>query len=123
MEIEIQNLKEKYNVYYRYRNITSQQTIFISDLIKSLLHFFDTTIDIKENYDDKDLISKKIFEFPPTLDKEFLYLSCLFTLLKRYNNKKVIILVKGSEKINSMMNFCAQIYKSNTFLFKKAIML
>ena len=116
MEIEIQNLKEKYNVYYRYRNITSQQTIFISDLIKSLLHFFDTTIDIKENYDDKDLISKKIFEFPPTLDKEFLYLSCLFTLLKRYNNKKVIILVKGSEKINSMMNFCAQI---NKYYYKK----
>ena len=27
------------------------------------------------------------------------------------NNKKVIILVKGSEKINSMMNFCAQINK------------
>ena len=104
MEIEIQNLKEKYNVYYRYRNITSQQTIFISDLIKSLLHFFDTTIDIKENYDDKDLISKKIFEFPPTLDKEYLYLSCLFTLLKRYNNKKVIILVKGSEKINSFVH-------------------
>ena len=116
MEIEVPYLKEKYNVYYRYRNITSQQTIFISDLIKSLLHFFDTTIDIKENYDDKNLISRKIFEFPPTLDKDFLYLSCLFTLIKKYNNKKVIILVKGSEKINSMMNFCAQI---NKYYYKK----
>ena len=116
MELEVHNLKEVYNVYYRYRNITNQQKQFIYDLIKSLIHFFDSTIDIKENYDDKNLISRKLFEFPPTLDKEFIYLSCLFTLIKKFNNKKVIILVKGSEKINSMMNFCAQI---NNYYYKK----
>ena len=85
MELEVHNLKEVYNVYYRYRNITNQQKQFIYDLIKSLIHFFDSTIDIKENYDDKNLISRKLFEFPPTLDKEFIYLSCLFSQRKRKN--------------------------------------
>ena len=110
-------MEKNYFVYYRYRNITSQQKKFIYDLIKSLLQFFDTTIDIIKNYDEKDIISKKIFEFPPTLDKEFIYLSCLFTLIKQHNNKKVIILIKGSEKINTMMKFCSQI---NKYYFKKA---
>jgi len=117
MEYEVKNLEKNYFVYYRYRNITSQQKKFINDLIKSLLHFFDTTIDIINNYDEKDIISKKLFEFPPTLDKEFIYLSCLFTLIKQHNNKKVIILVKGSEKINTMMKFCSQI---NKYYFRKA---
>ena len=116
MEIEVKNKEEIYSVYYRYRNITSQQKYFINDLIKSLIHFFDSKIDIKINYDDTNLINKKLFEFPPTLDKEFLYLSCIFTLLQKFNNKKVIILVKGNEKINSMVNFCSQI---NKYYYKK----
>ena len=116
MEIEVKNKEETYSIYYRYRNITLEQRKFINDLTKSLIHFFDSTIDIKENYDDKNLISRKLFEFPPTLDKEFIYLSCLFTLLKKFNNKKVIILVKGDEKINSMINFCSQI---NKYYYKK----
>ena len=57
-----------------------------------------------------------MFEFPPTLDKEFLYISCIFTLLKEFNNKKVVILVKGIDKINSMMNICSQI---NQYYYKK----
>ena len=116
MEIELKNKEEIYSVYYRYRKITSEQKKFIDDLIKSLIHFFDSTIDIKVNYDDSDLINKKLFEFPPTLDKEFLYLSCIFTLIKKYNNKKVIILVKGNDKINTMINFCSQI---NKYYYKK----
>jgi len=115
MEIKVNNFEDIY-VYYRYRNFTGQQMKFIEDLIKSLLHFFDSTIDIKKNYEDENIISKKLFEFPPTLDKEFLYLSCLFTLIKKYNNKKVIILVKGIDKINSMMDFCSKI---NKYYYKK----
>ena len=116
MEIEVNNKDEIYKIYYRYRKVTLEQRKFIYDLTKSLIHFFDSSIDIVENYDDKNLISRKIFEFPPTLDKEFIYLSCIFTLLKKYNNKKVIILVKGNEKINTMINFCAQI---NKYYYKK----
>jgi hypothetical protein len=124
MEIKVNNFEDIY-VYYRYRNFTGQQMKFIEDLIKSLLHFFDSTIDIKKNYEDENIISKKLFEFPPTLDKEFLYLSCLFTLIKKYNNKKVIILVKGIDKINSMMDFCSKInkyyYKKNNNFFSPII--
>ena len=116
MEIEVNNKEEIYKIYYRYRKITLEQRKFIYDLTRSLIHFFDSSIDIIENYDDKNLISRKIFEFPPTLDKEFIYLSCIFTLLKKYNNKKVIILVKGNDKINTMSNFCSQI---NKYYFKK----
>ena len=116
MEIEVKNKEETYSIFYRYRKVTSEQRKFINDLVKSLIHFFDSTIDIIENYDDKNLISRKIFEFPPTLDKDFIYLSCIFSLLKKFNNKKVIILVNGEEKINSMINFSSQI---NKYYYKK----
>ena len=116
MEIQIENLERIYSVYYRYRKITPQQNKFVNDLICNLLNFFDSSLDIKENYADKNLISNKLFEFPPTLDKEFLYISCIFTLLKEFNNKKVVILVKGIDKINSMMNICSQI---NQYYYKK----
>ena len=116
MEIQIENLKRIYSVYYRFRKITPQQNKFVNDLISNLLNFFDSSLDIKENYADKNLISNKLFEFPPTLDKEFLYISCIFTLLKEFNNKKVVILVKGIDKINSMMNICSQI---NQYYYKK----
>ena len=116
MEIQTKNLQKNYSVYYRYRKVTNQQKFFVNDLIRSLIHFFDSTIDIKINYEDKDLISNKLFEFPPSLDKDFLYLSCIFTLLKEFNDKKVIILVKGNDKINNMMNICSQI---NQYYYKK----
>ena len=69
MEIKVNNFEDIY-VYYRYRNFTGQQMKFIEDLIKSLLHFFDSTIDIKKNYEDENIISKKLFEF---LNKNQLY--------------------------------------------------
>ena len=120
MEFQVDISKKYYSVYYRYRKITNMQKEFAYDLLKHLLNFFNsTTKDIKE-IDEKDLISKQIYEFPPTLDKDFLYLSCLFSLLKEYkktnNNKKIIVLASGIEKINSLVKMCTKI---NQYYYKK----
>ena len=120
MEFQVTISEKNYNVYYRYRKVTENQQEFANDLLKHLLNFFNsTTKDIKE-IDEKDLISKQIYEFPPTLDKDFLYLSCLFSLLKEYkktnNNKKIIILANGIEKINSLVKMCSKI---NQYYYKK----
>lgn len=119
MEIPVKISEKNYYVYYRYRKITKMQESFVFDIFKYLLNFFNATTDIKE-IDEKDLVSQQLFEFPPTLDKDFLYLSCLYSLLKEYkksnNNKKIIILANGVEKINSLIKMCSQI---NKYYFKK----
>ena len=122
MEIPV-NLSEKnYYVYYRYRKITNEQKKFVSDLLLNLLDFFNSTINRKDN-EDENIISNQLYEFPPTLDKDFLYLSCLYTLIednnKRNNDKKkVIILVNGIDKINSLIKMCSTI---NKYYYKKNI--
>ena len=120
MEIAVNISDKEYNVYYRYRKVTKMQENFVNDLIKYLLHFFNSTSNIKET-EESELISRQLFEFPPTLDKNFLYLSCLYTLLKSYkksnsNKKKIIILANGIDKVNSLVRICSKI---NQYYYKK----
>ena len=120
MEISVNISEKEFNVYYRYRKITKMQENFVNDLIKFLLHFFNSTSNIKEA-EESELISRQLFEFPPTLDKNFLYLSCLYTLLKAYkkinsNKKKIIILANGIDKVNSLVKICSKI---NQYYYKK----
>ena len=121
MEVPFDVQEKNYLVYYRYRKMTKEQKNFVSDLLGHLQSFFNDSSDvnIKDNYDDT-LISNQLFEFPPTLDKDFLYLSCLYSLIKEYKknnyNKKIIILANGIEKINSLVKMCSKI---NQFYYKK----
>ena len=119
MEIPINILDKQYYVYYRYRKITNEQKNFINDILKYLLNFFNSKTNVNLVNND-DLISNQLFEIPPTLDKDFLYLSCIFTLLKEYkknnNNKKIIILANGIEKINSLIKIFSKI---NKYYYKK----
>jgi len=115
MEIEAKISDKNYYVYYRYRKTTKEQRNFVIDLLKHLLD--NSPLDINE----KNLISNQLFEFPPTLDKDFLYLSTLYTLIKDKNinyGKKIIILANGNEKINSLINMCSKI---NQYYHKKHI--
>ena len=115
MEIETKISDKNYYVYYRYRKTTKEQRNFVRDLLKHLLD--NSPIDINED----TFISNQLFEFPPTLDKDFLYLSTLFTLIKDKNinnGKKIIILANGNEKINSLFNMCSKI---NQYYYKKHI--
>ena len=116
MEITVNINDKNYYIYYRYRKATSEQKEFIKDLLKYLINFFNVTTNINE----EDMISNQLFEFPPTLDKDFIYLSCLYTLLKEYkknnNNKKIIILANGVDKVNSLVKMCSNI---NKYYYKK----
>jgi hypothetical protein len=87
MEFEVENIK----LYYRLKKITNNQKKFVSDLINSL-------------------INKRIslFEFPPTLDKTYLYNTTLFSLAKE-NSMKFIILVKTYDKIYEIIKNFSQI--------------
>ena len=118
MEIPVNISEKDYYVYYRYRKVTKMQENFVNDLIRYLLSFFNS-VSLKES-DENDLISRQLFEFPPTLDKNFLYISCLYTLLKEYkknnNNKKIIILANGIDKIYALVKICSKI---NQYYYKK----
>ena len=119
MEIPVNISEKEYNVYYRYRKVTKMQENFVKDLMKYLLYFFNSSSNIKET-EESELISRQLFEFPPTLDKNFLYLSCLYTLLKIYKksngNKKIIVLASGIDKVNSLVRICSKI---NQYYYKK----
>ena len=78
MEIPINISDKNYYIYYRYRKITIEQRNFVSELFNNLLNFFNSTINRKDN-ESENIISDQLYEFPPTLDKDFLYLSCLYT--------------------------------------------
>jgi hypothetical protein len=90
MEFEVSNIK----LYYRLKKITSNQKKFVADLIDSLT-------------------GKKIslFEFPPTLDKTYLYNTSLYSLAKE--NSKFIILVKTYDKIIEIFKNFAHISKNS----------
>ena len=122
MEIPINISDKNYYVYYRYRKITIEQRNFVSELFNNLLNFFNSTINRKDN-ESENIISDQLYEFPPTLDKDFLYLSCLYTLIeenkrRNNNNKKIIILVNGVDKINNLIKMCSKI---NKYYYKKNI--
>ena len=113
MEIETKISDKNYYVYYRYRKATEEQRNFVRDILRYLLD--NSPIDINED----NFISNQLFEFPPTLDKDFLYLSTLYTLIKDKNinnKKKIIILANGNEKINSLFGMCSKI---NQYYYKK----
>ena len=124
MEIPINISEKNYNVYYRYRKVTKEQKNFIKELIENLLNFFNSTINRKDDESEREsIISNQLYEFPPTLDKDFLYLSCLYTLIeennrRNNNNKKVLILVNGVDKINNLVKMASSI---NKYYYKKNI--
>jgi hypothetical protein len=91
MEFEVCNLK----LYYRLKKITNNQKKFISDLIESL--------------NSKNI---SLFEFPPTLDKTYLYNTTLYSLAKE--NNKFIILVKSYDKIFDIVKNFTHISKNNS---------
>jgi hypothetical protein len=68
-------------IYYKFKKLTNSQKEFINNLIQSTV---------------RNVCS--IFEFPPTLDKDFLYNSVLFSLSLQANGKFIII-VKNYDKI------------------------
>jgi hypothetical protein len=71
--------------YYRLKKVTPNQRAFIEDIVDEL---------------GRDQTS--VFEFPPTLDKDFLYNSVLFALANR-DDRKFIIVVKDYDKIYKLM--------------------
>jgi Rad3-related DNA helicase len=72
-------------VYYKYKKLTKNQKDFISSLIHNIHN--NTT---------------SIFEFPPTLDKDYLYNSVTYSFSSQ-KSKKFVILTKSHEKINELM--------------------
>ena len=84
----------KLNVYYNKKKMTQNQKTFLIDLAKKITN--------KSNI--------FTFEFPPTLDKDFLYCSLLFSL-KSQNllQKKLIILANSYEKIQNITNIFSSI--------------
>lgn len=77
------------NVFYNRKKMTKNQHLFLKELAKKSLNKSDISI----------------FEFPPTLDKDFLYCSLLFSLKhQNFLNKKIIILVNSYEKIPLIVN-------------------
>jgi hypothetical protein len=87
MEIKIDKYRDLI-FYYRLKNITNNQKAFIEDVVDQL----------RES-------QTAMLEFPPTLDKDYIYNTVLFTLA-RQENKKFVIVVKDNDKIyNLMKNF------------------
>jgi len=89
MEIsnEINNLK----VYYFGRKITNNQKLYINSIIKS----------IEEN-------SQLLVEFPPTLDKDYLLLSTLFSFC-HLKNMKFVMLIHNYDKMNEYLKMIKSI--------------
>ena len=89
MEHNFDNLK----IWYFRKILTSQQREFIEDLINSL---------IKNK--------KSLLEFPPTLDKDFLFSSTLYTL-SHQKTKKFLIITSNSDKVAEFLKIVTKIAK------------
>ncbi len=86
-----------FNIFYIHKKMTDNQFYFAYELSQKFL-----------NKNQKNLL----IEFPPTLDKDFLYCSVLFSLFNnKLLSKKVIILVNDYEKIRHLYNNFHLIYK------------
>lgn len=72
-------------IYYRFKKITKNQNEFVTNMLHNVINN-----------------RWVIYEFPPTLDKDFLYNSVLFSLAKQ-KNEKFIILTKNYDKIYELM--------------------
>lgn len=90
-------------IYYKSKKFSKNQLEFITNLYN--------------NINDNNCA---IHEFPPTLDKDFLYNSVLFSLAKQLD-KKFIILVKNYDKIYEILNnfskintICKKFYDNKT---------
>jgi hypothetical protein len=86
---EIPDLK----FYYKYKKLSKNQKEFITNLSDSILNNHCS-----------------IYEFPPTLDKDFLYNTVLFTLSRQFN-KKFIILTKNYDKVYEILKTYTAISK------------
>jgi hypothetical protein len=78
-------------IYYRFKKMTKNQNEFTTSLLHNLINN-----------------RHAIYEFPPTLDKDFLYNSLLFTL-SRQRNQKFVIITKSYDKIYELMKNLTQI--------------
>ena len=80
-----------FNIYYIHKKMTKNQYNFVYELSRKIL-----------NINQKNLL----IEIPPTLDKDFLYCSVLFSLYfyKLLQKKKIIIIVNDYEKIRYIYN-------------------
>ncbi len=86
-----------FNIFYIHKKMTENQFNFAYELSRKFL-----------NLNQKNLL----IEFPPTLDKDFLYCSVLFSLFNnKLLSKKVIILVNDYEKIRILYNNFHLIHK------------
>jgi hypothetical protein len=104
MEFSINDYPEL-KIYYKFKKLSKNQKEFISSLTNNIV---------------KNLCS--IYEFPPTLDKDFLYTSVLYTLA-RQNKNKFILLCKNYDKVYEIMknfttisNICQKYTKLNNLI-------
>lgn len=86
---EIPNLK----FYYKFKKLSRNQREFITNLSDNILNN-----------------NCSIYEFPATLDKDFLYNSVLYTI-SRQTNKKFIILTKNYDKVYELLKIYSTISK------------
>lgn len=99
----ISNEFPEIKLYYRFKKLTKNQQEFTNSLLHNLINN-----------------TKSIYEFPPTLDKDFLYNSVLYSLAKQ-RNQKFVIICKSYDKINDLMKNFNQIaiisgkYSKNIF--------
>ena len=81
-------------VFYRYKKLTKNQSEFIYMLINRLLLKTDL----------------QIYEFPPTLDKDFLYCSVIYSLkVMNFVHNKIIIIANNYEKVSTIINIFAEV--------------
>jgi hypothetical protein len=93
MEHTFDNLKI---IYYK-KNLTTQQHEFVNDLLNSIL----------KN-------RKALLEFPPTIDKDYLLCSTLYSLAQQ-KSKKFVLITGNGEKITEILKIFTKIAKlSNT---------
>ena len=107
----------KIPVFYFHKKITKNQKIFLEDLKHKFLQN-NEILNLKLNKIVNENLNF-LYEFPQTLDKDFLYCSLIFSLISfKILNKKVIILLNNSNKINFLFNYFYEIkkhFKNNNF--------
>jgi hypothetical protein len=89
MEHTFDNIK----ISYYKKNLTTQQHEFVNDLLNSIL----------KN-------RKALLEFPPTIDKDYLLCSALYSLANQ-KSKKFVLITGNGEKITDTLKIFTKIAK------------
>ena len=107
----------KIPVFYFHKKITKNQKNFLEDLKHKFLGNNDI-LNLKLNKIVNENLNF-LYEFPQTLDKDFLYCSLIYSLISnKILKKKVIILLNNSNKINFLFDYFYEIkkhFKNNNF--------